>query len=306
MSAGLRQRKAELPLVFGRRHSDRSAGRQKGPLVSSLAGYADIFLLNVMASGVIPQITAIMGPSAGGAVYSPALTDWIFMVQKTSHMFITGPEVIKAVTREVVSKEDLGGAMAHAAKSGAIEIRFQVEGGALKSVADRTYTPGTHPLVDPKNFRSDFFSIRVDVAPGAEAAVSLSSAYFTSATELWGPAAPDSASWGPTGATNTALADRVNKLTVKVRDGGPLDADRSANGRIQVIVGPRDSFWGYALALHLNSVNAFSPTPADDRGASSGTPAAAVVQAAAPQRPAPEGLWIWSPHQHRKPTLHQP
>ena len=69
--------------------------------VMSLAGYADIFLRNVMASGVIPQITAIMGPSAGGAVYSPALTDWIFMVEKTSHMFITGPEVIKAVTREV-------------------------------------------------------------------------------------------------------------------------------------------------------------------------------------------------------------
>lgn len=86
--------------------------------VMSLAGYADIFLLNVMASGVIPQITAIMGPSAGGAVYSPALTDWIFMVEKTSHMFITGPEVIKAVTRETVTKEDLGGAMAHNAKSG--------------------------------------------------------------------------------------------------------------------------------------------------------------------------------------------
>jgi len=77
--------------------------------VMSLAGYADIFLLNVMASGVVPQITAIMGPSAGGAVYSPALTDWIFMVEKTSHMFITGPEVIKAVTRETVTKEELGG-----------------------------------------------------------------------------------------------------------------------------------------------------------------------------------------------------
>ncbi len=86
--------------------------------VNSLAGYGDIFLLNVMASGVVPQITAIMGPSAGGAVYSPALTDWVFMVEKTSHMFITGPEVIKAVTREVVNKEDLGGAMAHNAKSG--------------------------------------------------------------------------------------------------------------------------------------------------------------------------------------------
>ncbi|MDX9819991.1 MAG: acyl-CoA carboxylase subunit beta [Desulfococcus multivorans] len=86
--------------------------------VMSLAGYGQIFQNNVTASGVIPQITAIMGPSAGGAVYSPALTDWIFMVEKTSHMFITGPEVIKAVTREDVNKEDLGGAMAHNAKSG--------------------------------------------------------------------------------------------------------------------------------------------------------------------------------------------
>ncbi len=86
--------------------------------VMSLAGYADIFLRNVMASGVVPQITAIMGPCAGGSVYSPALTDWIFMVQNTSNMFITGPEVIKAVTGETVSKEDLGGAMAHNSVSG--------------------------------------------------------------------------------------------------------------------------------------------------------------------------------------------
>lgn len=86
--------------------------------VMSLAGYADIFLRNVLASGVVPQITAIMGPCAGGAVYSPALTDWIFMVRDTSNMFITGPEVIKAVTGETVTKEDLGGAMAHNAVSG--------------------------------------------------------------------------------------------------------------------------------------------------------------------------------------------
>ncbi len=86
--------------------------------VMSLAGYGDIFLLNVLASGVIPQITAIMGPSAGGAVYSPALTDWIFMVEQTSYMFITGPEVVKAVTAEDVTKEALGGAKAHNSKSG--------------------------------------------------------------------------------------------------------------------------------------------------------------------------------------------
>jgi len=86
--------------------------------VESLAGYADIFLRNTLASGVVPQISAIMGPCAGGAVYSPAITDFIFMVEGTSYMFITGPDVIKAVTHEEVTKEDLGGASAHAAKSG--------------------------------------------------------------------------------------------------------------------------------------------------------------------------------------------
>ncbi|MBU1569668.1 MAG: acyl-CoA carboxylase subunit beta [Proteobacteria bacterium] len=104
--------------------------------VMSLAGYADIFLLNVMASGVIPQITAIMGPSAGGAVYSPALTDWIFMVEKTSHMFITGPEVIKAVTREVVSKEDLGGAMTHNSKSGVAHFSAADDSACLEMIRE--------------------------------------------------------------------------------------------------------------------------------------------------------------------------
>lgn len=86
--------------------------------VQSLAGYADIFLLNVKSSGVIPQISAIMGPCAGGAVYSPALTDFIFMVKDSSYMFVTGPEVIKTVTHEEVTKEELGGAMTHNSKSG--------------------------------------------------------------------------------------------------------------------------------------------------------------------------------------------
>ncbi|MFO0567887.1 MAG: acyl-CoA carboxylase subunit beta [Polyangiaceae bacterium] len=86
--------------------------------VESLAGYADIFLRNTLASGVVPQISAIMGPCAGGAVYSPAITDFIFMVENTSYMFITGPDVIKTVTHEEVSKEELGGALAHASKSG--------------------------------------------------------------------------------------------------------------------------------------------------------------------------------------------
>lgn len=86
--------------------------------VVSLAGYADIFLKNTLMSGVIPQISAILGPCAGGAVYSPAITDFIFMTKGTSYMFVTGPEVVKTVTHEEVTKEDLGGAMAHGAKSG--------------------------------------------------------------------------------------------------------------------------------------------------------------------------------------------
>src|SRR4051794_27025767 len=86
--------------------------------VVSLAGYADIFLRNTVASGVIPQISAIMGPCAGGAVYSPAITDFIAMVDKTSYMFVTGPDVIKTVTHEEVTKEELGGAMTHNSTSG--------------------------------------------------------------------------------------------------------------------------------------------------------------------------------------------
>jgi propionyl-CoA carboxylase beta chain len=86
--------------------------------VASLAGYADIFLRNTLASGVIPQISAIMGPCAGGAVYSPAITDFIAMVEKTSYMFVTGPEVIRTVTHEEVTKEQLGGALTHNSQSG--------------------------------------------------------------------------------------------------------------------------------------------------------------------------------------------
>mgnify|MGYP006278243407 CR=1 FL=1 len=97
--------------------SDSGGARiQEG--VAALAGYAEIFLRNTLASGVIPQISAIMGPSAGGAVYSPALTDYIFMVDKTSHMYITGPNVIRQVTHENVTHEELGGAYTHNSKSG--------------------------------------------------------------------------------------------------------------------------------------------------------------------------------------------
>src|SRR5216110_3906733 len=96
--------------------------------VMSLAGYADIFLRNTLYSGVVPQISAIMGPCAGGAVYSPAITDFVLMVDKTSYMFITGPDVIKTVTHEEVTKEELGGAMTHNSKSGV--AHFQVHDDA--------------------------------------------------------------------------------------------------------------------------------------------------------------------------------
>ncbi|MBL3284271.1 Acyl-CoA carboxylase subunit beta [Rickettsiales endosymbiont of Paramecium tredecaurelia] len=99
--------------------------------VDSLAGYGEIFKLNVIASGVVPQITLIMGPCAGGAVYSPALTDFIFMVKHTSYMFVTGPEVIKTVTGEVVDKEKLGGASVHSSKSGVADLVFENEIEAL-------------------------------------------------------------------------------------------------------------------------------------------------------------------------------
>lgn len=100
--------------------------------VVSLAGYADVFYRNVRASGVIPQISLVMGPCAGGAVYSPAITDFIFMVNETSHMFITGPDVIKTVTGEEVGFEDLGGAMSHASKSGVAQFVAEDEDACLE------------------------------------------------------------------------------------------------------------------------------------------------------------------------------
>jgi len=99
--------------------------------VDSLGGYADIFLRNTLASGVIPQISAIMGPCAGGAVYSPALTDFIFMVRNSSYMFVTGPEVVKSVTHEEVSFEDLGGASVHSEMSGVCHVAADSEADTL-------------------------------------------------------------------------------------------------------------------------------------------------------------------------------
>nr|XP_044992555.1 propionyl-CoA carboxylase beta chain, mitochondrial [Jaculus jaculus] len=102
--------------------------------VESLAGYADIFLRNVMASGVIPQISMIMGPCAGGAVYSPALTDFTFMVKDTSYLFITGPDVVKSVTNENVTQEELGGAKTHTTISGVAHRAFENDVDALCSL----------------------------------------------------------------------------------------------------------------------------------------------------------------------------
>jgi len=99
--------------------------------VESLAGYADIFLRNTLASGVVPQISLILGPCAGGAVYSPAITDFIVMTKDTSYMFITGPEVIKTVTHEEVTKEDLGGALAHNQKSGVAHFAAENEQASI-------------------------------------------------------------------------------------------------------------------------------------------------------------------------------
>ncbi|MCC7410615.1 MAG: acyl-CoA carboxylase subunit beta [Gammaproteobacteria bacterium] len=93
--------------------------------VASLAGYADVFQRNVLASGVVPQISVVMGPCAGGAVYSPAMTDFIFMVKDSSYMFVTGPDVVKTVTHEVVTHEQLGGAVTHTSRSGVADLAFE-------------------------------------------------------------------------------------------------------------------------------------------------------------------------------------
>jgi len=117
--------------------------------VSSLGGYADIFYLNTMSSGVIPQLSAIMGPCAGGAVYSPALTDFIFMVKEKSHMFVTGPDVIKAVTHEDVTKEDLGGAFTHNSKSGVTHFMGDSEENTLMMMRELLSFLPSNNMEDP-------------------------------------------------------------------------------------------------------------------------------------------------------------
>ena len=130
--------------------------------VISLGGYAEIFFRNVMASGVIPQISAVMGPCAGGAVYSPAMTDFIFMVKGTSHMFITGPDVIKAVTGEKVTFEQLGGAMSHNQKSGVAHFAAENEEQCIEYIKTLlSYLPSNN-LDDPPRIESNDDPNRMD------------------------------------------------------------------------------------------------------------------------------------------------
>ena len=131
--------------------------------VASLGGYADVFQRNVMASGVVPQISMIMGPCAGGAVYSPAMTDFIFMVKDSSYMFVTGPEVVKTVTHEEVTSEELGGAVTHTSKSGVADLAFENDVEALTMLrrfinflpSNNREKPPVQPTNDPAE-RLDF------------------------------------------------------------------------------------------------------------------------------------------------------
>src|SRR5260221_2677121 len=123
--------------------------------VMSLAGYADIFLRNTLASGVVPQISAIMGPCAGGAVYSPAITDFTLMVKNTSYMFVTGPDVIKTVTHEDVTKDELGGAMTHNATSGVAHFAVDTDRDCLALIRDLLSFMPSNNVDDPPIGRSD-------------------------------------------------------------------------------------------------------------------------------------------------------
>ena len=136
--------------------------------VASLGGYAEIFHRNVKSSGVVPQLSVVMGPCAGGAVYSPAMTDFIFMVDQTSHMFITGPEVIKTVTGEEVTFEDLGGSETHTSKSGVCDLRLPSEGDALEAIRTwLSYVPSNNLEPAPSTPLSKDLSSSIDSAQSA-------------------------------------------------------------------------------------------------------------------------------------------
>jgi propionyl-CoA carboxylase beta chain len=141
--------------------------------VASLGGYADIFLRNTLASGVVPQISAVMGPCAGGAVYSPAITDFVFMVKNTSYMFVTGPDVIRAVTHESVSAEDLGGATTHGTTSGVAHFAADSEEECLALIRELlTFLPQNNmedpplrPTQDPPERRDEALQSIVPAQP---------------------------------------------------------------------------------------------------------------------------------------------
>ncbi len=163
--------KAGAPLVG---FNDSGGARiQEG--VDSLSGYGQIFYRNAIASGVIPQISAIMGPTAGGAVYSPAMTDFIFMVKNTSYMFITGPDVIKSVTGEQISFEDLGGAMAHNTKSGVAQFACETDADCIEQIKKLlSFLPGNNledpplaPCADPANREEPALDAIIPDSPSA-------------------------------------------------------------------------------------------------------------------------------------------
>ncbi len=152
--------KAGVPIVG----LNDSGGARIQEGVASLGGYAEIFYRNVLASGVVPQISVILGPCAGGAVYSPALTDFVLMVKGGSHMFITGPQVIETVTGEKVSMEDLGGAVAHASRSGVCHLVEEDEAGAIETIRLLlSYLPANN-LEDPPFVATDDPRDRADEA----------------------------------------------------------------------------------------------------------------------------------------------
>jgi propionyl-CoA carboxylase beta chain len=148
--------KAGIPIIG----LNDSGGARIQEGVNSLGGYADIFLLNTLASGVVPQISVILGPCAGGAVYSPAITDFVFMTRKTSYMFVTGPNVVKTVTHEEVTSEDLGGADTHAQKSGVAHFAFDNEIETLLNVKKLLSFIPLNFKEKPTNYEFDLESLK--------------------------------------------------------------------------------------------------------------------------------------------------
>jgi acetyl-CoA carboxylase carboxyltransferase component len=152
--------KAGAPIVG----FDDSGGARIQEGVDALFGYGEIFFRNSAASGVIPQIAAIMGPTAGGAVYSPAMTDWIFMVKNTSYMFITGPDVIRAVTGEEITQEELGGAMAHNTRSGVAHFACESDEDAIESIKELLSFLPSNNMEDPPLAETKDDPLRTDPA----------------------------------------------------------------------------------------------------------------------------------------------